>query len=568
MCLTGEVVVEGRLLVVGEIEVVGQLGVLAGHGVDALHGGHDASLLAVAAHLKVLFLHVAGTGFEHEACNLEVGESGGLHLGEELVGELFQLVEGHELVLQVDDALESLEEPHVDLGELLDALDGVTLLQGLSDGEDAQVGGVLQGVVEVVEAGVVVAHESVHALSDHAQTLLDHLLEGTSDRHDLAHRLHARADVSAHAGKLSEVPAGYFANHIVELRSHIGRVGCAHLANLVEGVAQGYLGGHEGEGIAGGLGGQCARAAQSGVDLDDAVVVGLGVEGKLYVALAHDVQMAHAADGNLLQHLHLLVGQRACGSHDDALAGMDAQGVEVLHRGHGEAMVVGVAYALELNLLPSLEAFLDQYLRGEGECALCQFYESLLVGADAAAQSAQGVGRANHDGETDGAGSLQGVVHVLNGVADGCLELYLVELLDKQVAVLGVHDGLDAGAEHLHTILFQGAVLVELSTTVQGGLSAEGKQYAVGALFLDDLCDEVGGHRLEIHFVGNTLRGLNGGNVRIDKHAGDALLAQSLQGLRAGVVEFTCLSDFQCARTQYEHFVEFSLHDLFEYVIL
>ena len=124
-------------------------------------------------------------------------------------------------MLQVYDMLQSLQEPLVNLGELLDMVDGVTFLQSLCDGKDTEVGRIGKCILQVVELGVVVAHESVHALSDHAETLLNHLLEGASDRHNLTHRLHAGTDMTADTSKLGEVPTGNLADHIVEARSHV-----------------------------------------------------------------------------------------------------------------------------------------------------------------------------------------------------------------------------------------------------------------------------------------------------------------------------------------------------------
>ena len=327
---------------------------LAGHGVDALHGRQDAQLLAAGAHLEVFLLHIA-RGMEHEAGYLEVGEAQHLGLAQHIGGDVFHLIILGKRVLVVDDVLQLAQEPGIDLGQLVDAVDGVALLQRLGDGEDAQVGGMGQLVVEVVEAGAFVAHKAVHALADHAQALLDNLLEGAADGHDFAHGLHAGTDLAAHADKLRQVPAGYLADEVVELRSDVGGVGRAHLADLVERVAQGNLGGHESQRITGGLGRQGRRTAQAGVDLDDAVVVGLGVEGILDVALAHNVQVADTLTRQGLQCLYLLVGERTGGRHHDALARVDAQRVEVLHAGHGEAVVVGVADHFELNLLPALE---------------------------------------------------------------------------------------------------------------------------------------------------------------------------------------------------------------------
>ena len=100
---------------------------------------------------------------------------------------------------------------------------------------------------------MVVAHETMHALANHAETLLDDFLEGAADAHDFAHRLHAGTDLAAYACKLGKVPTGYLGNDVIQLGCHVGTVRCAHLANLVEGVAQGYLGGNESQGITSGL---------------------------------------------------------------------------------------------------------------------------------------------------------------------------------------------------------------------------------------------------------------------------------------------------------------------------
>ena len=87
-------------------------------------------------------------------------------------------------------------------------------------------------------------------------------------------------------------------------------------------------------------------------------------------------------NGDVLQHLHLLIGERTGGSHDDRLTRVDAQRVEVFHRGNGEAVVVGIADALELNLLPAFQTLFNKNLRGESESTFSQFNECLLIGTD------------------------------------------------------------------------------------------------------------------------------------------------------------------------------------------
>ena len=115
-----------------------------------------------------------------------------------------------------------------------------------------------QLVVEVVEGESLVAHESVHALAYHAEAFLYDFFEGAADGHDFSDRLHAGANLAANADELGEVPAWDFADEVVERGGYVGGVGGAHLSYLVQGVAQGYLGGDEGQGVA------CCLAGQGG----------------------------------------------------------------------------------------------------------------------------------------------------------------------------------------------------------------------------------------------------------------------------------------------------------------
>ena len=197
---------------------------------------------------------------------------------------------------------------------------------------------------------------------------------------------------------------------------------------------------------------------------------------------------------------------------------MNTQWVEILHRGNGEATVVGVSDALELNFLPSLQRLLHKNLRGKREGTLSQFHEGFFVGTDTTSQTAQCVSRANHDGETYFVGSLQCVVHVLYGMRYRHFQIHLSQLLHKEVAVFCVHDSLYTCAQHFHAILLQYSILIQLCTTVQGCLSTKGQQNTVRTLLLDNLRHKMSGNWLEIHLVGNTFRSLNGSDVRIDQH--------------------------------------------------
>ena len=101
----------------------------------------------MTAHLCVLLLHIARLWFEHETANLEIRESRNLCFLEQGVGQFFESIVLLQFVLEVNDMLESLQEPHVNLGQFLDALHGISLFESLCDSKDTQVGGVLQFVL-------------------------------------------------------------------------------------------------------------------------------------------------------------------------------------------------------------------------------------------------------------------------------------------------------------------------------------------------------------------------------------------------------------------------------------
>ena len=360
---------------VRQIQVVGLRRIFGGQRVYLLHHGHDAALLAVAAQgddgVFHLALHADG------ASHLEVGEALTLGLAQQVVGQVGeQLVVARPLVQLLGgahDVHQLLQEPAVNLGQLVHLVHGVAGAEGFRDDEDALVRRLTQRLVDVGDDQLLVLHEAVHALANHAQALLDGFLEGAADGHDLAHGLHRRAQLLVHAVELAEVPARYLAHYVVQRGLEEGRGSLGNgVLQVEQTVAQAQLGSHEGQRIARGFRGQSRRAAEAGVDLDDAVVFGLGVVGILHVALAHDADVADDADGQLAQLVVVGVRERLAGGDDDGLARVDAQRVEVLHVADGDAVVEAVAHHLVLHFLPAAEALLDEHLGREGEGLLYQ----------------------------------------------------------------------------------------------------------------------------------------------------------------------------------------------------
>ena len=175
---------------IGEVEVVGLCGILTSEGVNLLHYGSDAELLTTVANSHQALVNTELLFETYGTRHLEVGEALYLCLAEELCGNLSHALACVKLLRGVHDVLQLLEEPAVDLGEVVNLVDGVASAHSLRDDEDALVSGLAQCLVDVGNLELLVLYEAVHALTNHAETLLDNLFEGATDRHHLTHRLH------------------------------------------------------------------------------------------------------------------------------------------------------------------------------------------------------------------------------------------------------------------------------------------------------------------------------------------------------------------------------------------
>ena len=184
--------------------------------------------------------------------------------------------------------------------------------------------------------------------------------------------------------ELAEVPAGYLADDIVQGRLKEGRCGLGDSVLQVEQpVAQAQFGRHESQRIARGLGSESRGTAEACIDLYDAIVLGLGVEGILHIAFAHYAYVAYDAYGQFAQLVVFAVAERLRRCYDDGLARVDAQRIEVLHIADGDTVVKAVAYHLILYLFPSLQALLYEHLWRERKCLFAQEAQLALVVAKA-----------------------------------------------------------------------------------------------------------------------------------------------------------------------------------------
>ncbi|GKT45601.1 LOW QUALITY PROTEIN: uncharacterized protein ColSpa_05782 [Colletotrichum spaethianum] len=523
--------------------VVGVSRELGSDRVDLLDKRHDASLLSQGADGNLVGAPELG--------ELAVRETESLGLQEDVgrLGDVAGSVVGH-LLGEVTQALELVEEPLVDLGELPDLLDGVARVHGVGDGEQTLVGRRLELVIDGHQRLGLVKSKVVEV--NGTDGLLNGFLEASADAHDLTNTLHGRAQLSGNTGELLQVPTGHLDDNVVERGLEAGASGLGDaVGNVLEGDAETELGSDEGQGVSSSLGSKGRGSGQSGVDLDNAVLPGEGVQGILNVALSDNAQVADNVDSRSTKHVVVFVRQGLRGSNNDGVTSVNTERVKVLHIAHRDAVVLGITNDLVLNLLPALHTALDEHLRAGSEGLVAEVEQLGLVVGEATAKTTKSVGSSDNDGEANVLDAGHGLVNVAGRGRLGALLADGVHAAGEELAVFGGDDGINGGTQDLDAELLE--LVLELDTDLQSGLSTECDIDGIRSLVLDDLADEFGVDREEVHLVGETLGRLDGSNVGVDEDSVDALLFQGLDGLRAGVVELSSLSDAETTTAQDEH---------------
>ena len=240
---------------------------------------------------------------------------------------------------------------------------------------------------------------------------------------------------------------------------------------------------------------------------------------------------------------------------------MHAHGVEVLHVADGDHVALAVAHHLVLDLFPAGDALLDQHLMDgrQAQTVGADLAQLGLVLTDAAAGAAHGEGGAHDHGVVDLLSEGQSVVQVLHHLAGDAGLAQLLHGVLEQLPVLGAVDGLGLAAQQTHALGLQEAFPGQGHGHVQAGLAAQVGQDGVRLFLLDDALDDLGGHGLHIHPVGDVGVGHDGGGVGVDQHHLHALFLQGAAGLGAGVVKLGGLADDNGAGAQHQHLFDIGI---------
>ncbi len=239
--------------------------------------------------------------------------------------------------------------------------------------------------------------------------------------------------------------------------------------------------------------------------------------------------------------------------------------VDVLDRAHDHHVVRTVAHHLQLELTPPQHRLVEQHLpdRRGLQAPRDDRAELLRRTRDPTATASQGVGGAHDARQAD-------VRQRVQRLRETTLDVYATELLvpargdragrhaqprlghrcAEQLAVLRAGDRLVVGADQLHSMALQRAIVVQRLGEVQRGLPAEGGKQCVGALALDHLRRRPRQQRLDVRRVRQLRIGHDRRRVGVHQDHLVALLAQHLARLHTGVVKLGGLSDHDRTRAQ------------------
>ena len=234
---------------------------------------------------------------------------------------------------------------------------------------------------------------------------------------------------------------------------------------------------------------------------------------------------------------------------------MDSHGIEVLDGADDDAVVALVPDHLHLELLPAEQGLVDEQFVGgrKVEPAPADLDELVAVVGDAPAAAAEGERRPDDAREPDPALHLQ---RFLEAVRDGRArrgEPDAIHGLDEPLPVLGLVDGILAGADQLDAEGGRDAFADQVERAVQRRLAAHRRQQGIRTFGLDDLRHGAPFHGLDVGRVGHGGIGHDRGRVGVDQHHPVALVLQRLARLCAGIVELAGLADDDRTGTENQH---------------
>ncbi len=380
-----------------------------------------------------------------------------------------------------------------------------------------------------------------------AQPLLERLLEGPADRHRFSHGFHLRGELRVGSAEFLECEPRTFHDDVVEHRLERRGRGPGYIVwDLVQPVAYCKLGPDARDRKSGSLRRQRGRSRDARIHLDHQHLAVLGIDRELDVASASlDSDLPNDGNGRVAHLLILAVRESHRRSDGNRVPGVNSHRVQILNRADDDDVVGSIPHDLELELLPTDNAALDQHLtrRRELEPPPHDSFVFIAVVGDSATGSAE---RKRGPDDRRKAHHVDEIQRFVVGRRDSTNRNGESDALHRRSEfspVLRHPDCARVGADERHTVRREHTGVVQLHRDIEGRLAAHRWEERVWLFLFDDQLDELGRHRLEVCPVGEL--GIGHDRRRVGVHQDDlvALLLERLRSLSSGVIEFRALAD-------------------------
>src|SRR5664280_844047 len=313
-----------------------------------------------------------------------------------------------------------------------------------------------------------------------ADALHQGFLEGSSDGHRFAYRLHLRTEGSISTRKFLELPLGNFYDHIVECRLEARwRLARDVVRDLVERVADSETRGDLRDWESRSLRGECRRSRYAWVHLDHDHAPGIRVGGELDIRTAGlHADLADDLDRGITHDLVFAIAQRLCRCNGNRVASVDAHRIEVLDRADDDHVVVHVAHQFEFVLFPTEYGLFQQHFvnRREIESLGQQIHQLFAVIGDAPATTAERERRPQDQGESELCAELQPILQVIDERGARGFQTDLRHRIFEEQAIFRFLDGFQLRADEDDVVLVEYTAVGQFDSQVQSRLSTDGRQ--------------------------------------------------------------------------------------------
>ena len=311
-----------------------------------------------------------------------------------------------------------INKPSINHRDFMYSLIGNAFSNGFRNHPDSPVVRHLQPALQLFRTQIteIIGKQAVRMLFQGTDGLHQGSLKIITDTHNLTGGLHLGSKRTLCRNKLIKRQSRYLHHAVIQCGFETGisllRDG---IFDLIQGVTQSNLCRHLGDWVACGLGSQGRGPAHPGIHLDDTVLKAGGMQRELHIAAAGNLQLVYDIQRGCPQHLVFLVAQSLGRRHHNAVSRMHTHRVYIFHVADSDAVPCTVPHDFILDLLPSCDTSLHQYLSHPGKPQtvfqdLLQFH---LSTGNPAAGTAQSIGRPQYHRITDGIGKFHTVLYGL-----------------------------------------------------------------------------------------------------------------------------------------------------------